>query len=87
MVKRDLAQLGHADFSPCFRKTDRWSSGGAARGMTTREIQGHLAEMYGVDVSPALISDVTDGVIEEVKAWQNRPRPSSRHNDGPHLKR
>jgi putative transposase len=44
-----------------------------ARGMTTREIQGHLTEMYGVDVSPTLISDVTDGVIEEVKAWQNRP--------------
>jgi putative transposase len=44
-----------------------------ARGMTTREIQGHLQEMYGVEVSPALISEVTDGVIEEVKAWQNRP--------------
>ena len=40
-----------------------------ARGMTTREIQGHLQEMYGVEVSPTLISDVTDGVIEEVKAW------------------
>jgi putative transposase len=44
-----------------------------ARGMTTREIQGHLQEMYGVEVSPALISDVTDAVMEEVKAWQNRP--------------
>ena len=44
-----------------------------ARGMTTREIQGHLTEMYGVEVSPTLISDVTDGVMEEVKAWQNRP--------------
>src|SRR5436853_875544 len=43
-----------------------------ARGMTTREIQGHLREMYGVEVSPALISEVTDGVLEEVKAWQNR---------------
>jgi len=41
--------------------------------MTTREIQGHLQEMYGVEVSPTLISEVTDGVIEEVKAWQNRP--------------
>jgi len=47
-----------------------------ARGMTTREIQGHLQEMYGVEVSPTLISDVTDGVIEEVKAWQNRPLES-----------
>ncbi len=44
-----------------------------ARGMTTREIQGHLQEMYGVEVSPALISEVTDAVLEEVKAWQNRP--------------
>jgi putative transposase len=44
-----------------------------ARGMTTREIQGHLQEMYGVGVSPSLISEVTDAVIEELKAWQNRP--------------
>ena len=44
-----------------------------ARGMTTREIQGHLEEMYGVEVSPALISDITDGVIEQAKAWQSRP--------------
>ena len=44
-----------------------------ARGMTTRDIQGHLEEIYGVEVSPALISEVTDAVSEEVKAWQNRP--------------
>src|SRR3712207_4654526 len=44
-----------------------------ARGMTTREIQGHLEEMYGVEVSPSLISTVTDAVMEEVRAWQNRP--------------
>ncbi len=44
-----------------------------ARGMTTREIQGHLAEIYQVEVSPSLISEVTDAVIEEVKIWQNRP--------------
>jgi putative transposase len=44
-----------------------------ARGMTTREIQGHLQELYGVEVSPALISTVTDAVMDEVKAWQNRP--------------
>jgi putative transposase len=44
-----------------------------ARGMTTREIQGHLQEIYGVDVSPSLISEITDAVIEEVKAWQTRP--------------
>src|SRR5580704_7382733 len=44
-----------------------------ARGMTTRDIQGHLEEMYSVEVSPALISEVTDAVMEEVRAWQSRP--------------
>ena len=44
-----------------------------ARGMTVREIQSHLEEMYGTEVSPSLISSVTDAVIEEVKAWQSRP--------------
>ena len=44
-----------------------------ARGMTTREIQGHLEEMYQVEVSPSLISEVTDGVMEQARAWQNRP--------------
>jgi putative transposase len=38
-----------------------------SRGMTTREIEGHLKEMYGVDVSPTLISSVTEGAMEEVK--------------------
>ena len=44
-----------------------------ARGMSTREIQAHLEEIYGVDVSPTLISTVTDAVQEEVRAWQSRP--------------
>ena len=44
-----------------------------ARGMSTREIQGHLEEIYGIEVSPTLISNVTDAVLEEVKAWQNSP--------------
>lgn len=44
-----------------------------SRGMTTREIQGHLQQMYGVEVSPGLISSVTDAVMDEVKAWQSRP--------------
>ena len=44
-----------------------------ARGMTVREIQGHLEDIYAVEVSPDLISSVTDSVLEEVKAWQNRP--------------
>jgi putative transposase len=44
-----------------------------ARGMTVREIQGHVAEIYGVEVSPDLISQVTDSILEEVKEWQSRP--------------
>lgn len=44
-----------------------------ARGMTVREIQGYLAEMYSVDVSPDLISRVTDEVMGEITAWQTRP--------------
>ena len=44
-----------------------------ARGMTVREIQAHLAEMYRVEVSPDLISKVTDEVMAEVTAWQARP--------------
>jgi putative transposase len=44
-----------------------------ARGMSVREIQGHLRELYGLDVSPDLISTVTDAVLEEVAAWQARP--------------
>ncbi len=44
-----------------------------ARGMSTREITGHLRDLYGIDVSPDLISAVTDAVLEEVAAWQARP--------------
>lgn len=44
-----------------------------ARGMTVREIRGYLEEMYQVPVSPDVISTVTDGVMEEVAAWQSRP--------------
>ena len=44
-----------------------------ARGMTVREIQGYLEEMYTVEVSPDFISSVTDAVLSEVTAWQSRP--------------
>src|SRR5215471_1949997 len=44
-----------------------------ARGMSVREIQGHLAELYGAEVSPDLISRVTDAVLDEVREWQSRP--------------
>lgn len=44
-----------------------------ARGMTGSEIQGHLKELYRVEVSPSLISTVTDAVLDDVRAWQARP--------------
>jgi len=43
-----------------------------SRGLTTREIEGHLLEIYGVEVSPALVSQVTDAVCADVQVWQNR---------------
>lgn len=47
-----------------------------ALGMTTRDIQGHLKDIYGVDVSPELISTVTDRIMDDVKEWRNRPLES-----------
>src|ERR671938_372506 len=44
-----------------------------ARGMSVREIQGHLRDLYGIEVSPDLVSAVTDAVLEEIAAWQARP--------------
>ena len=44
-----------------------------ARGLSTRDIRSELGRMYGVDVSPALVSKVTDGILEELTDWQNRP--------------
>ena len=44
-----------------------------ARGLSVREIQGHLAELYGIDVSPDLISVVTDAILDEIAEWQDRP--------------
>lgn len=43
------------------------------RGMSVRDIRGHLEEIYGVEVSPDLISRVTDGVLEELQSWRTRP--------------
>lgn len=57
----------------CFDGLDEKIISLYARAMTTREIQGHLEEIYGVDVSPSLISNVTDAVLDEVRAWQSRP--------------
>ena len=47
-----------------------------ARGMTTRDIQAHVRELYGLTISPDLVSAVTDSVMDEVKAWQGRPLES-----------
>ncbi len=44
-----------------------------ARGMSVREIQGHLRDLYGIEVSPDLVSAVTDAVLDEISEWQNRP--------------
>jgi len=44
-----------------------------ARGLSTREMQAHLEELYGVEVSPTLISNITDAVLDEVRTWQARP--------------
>lgn len=48
-----------------------------ARGMSTRDIQGHVRELYGIEVSPDLVSAVTDQVMDEVAAWQARPLEAS----------
>jgi putative transposase len=47
-----------------------------ARGLSTREIQAHLEDLYGVEVSPTLLSNITDAVLDEVRTWQARPLAS-----------
>ncbi len=48
-----------------------------SRGMSTRDIQAHVGELYGVSISPDLVSVVTDAVVDEVRAWQSRPLEST----------
>lgn len=62
-----------AKYQRRFPEFDRKIISMYARGMTTREIQGHIEEIYGVEASPSLISAITNAVMEEVTAWQNRP--------------
>ncbi|MBU6408513.1 MAG: IS256 family transposase, partial [Alphaproteobacteria bacterium] len=62
-----------AKYQRRFPEFDRKIVSMYARGMTTREIQGHIEDIYGVEASPSLISAITDAVMEEVTAWQNRP--------------
>jgi putative transposase len=80
----DVPRDRHASFEPQIvpKHQTRWTGFDDkilslyARGMTVREIQGHLQEMYGAEVSPSLISTVTDAVMDEAKAWQGRPLES-----------
>ncbi|HET7891036.1 MAG TPA: transposase [Candidatus Sulfotelmatobacter sp.] len=88
ILKGDFGELeletprdGNGEYSPQIiqKNQTRWTGFDGkilsmyARGMTTRDIQSHLGEMYQVEVSPSLISEVTDGVIEQARQWQNRP--------------
>jgi putative transposase len=80
-VRIDVPRDRNAEFEPQLVKKNQTRFDGFdekiislyARGMTQREIQGHLEEIYGVEVSPSLISTVTDSVLDEVRQWQARP--------------
>jgi putative transposase len=83
-VRIDVPRDRNAEFAPQLVKKHQTRFDGFdekiislyARGMTQREIQGHLEEIYGVEISPSLISTVTDAVLDEVRAWQSRPLDS-----------
>jgi putative transposase len=80
-IEIDVPRDRNSDFEPQLIKKGQTRFDGFddkiismyARGMTCREIQAHLQEIYGVEVSPDLISTVTDSVIDEVRSWQSRP--------------
>jgi putative transposase len=80
-VRIDVPRDRNATFEPVIVPKGRRRTGQVddmilslyARGMTTRDIAAHLAEVYGAEVSPALVSRVTDVVAEEITAWQTRP--------------
>jgi putative transposase len=80
-IELDVPRDRAGSFSPqIVRKRQTWLDGFNdriialyARGMTTRDIRAHLREMYDVEVSPDLISRVTDAVVEELQEWQARP--------------
>src|SRR5918996_4454494 len=83
-VQIDVPRDRNAEFEPQLVKKGQTRFDGLdekvislyARGMTQREIQGHLEEIYGVEISPSLISTVTESVMDEVRAWQARPLDS-----------
>lgn len=80
-VKLDVLRDRNAEFEPVVVRKGQTRIAGLdekilmlyARGMTTRDIQAQLLEMYGVEVSPTRVSNVTDAVMDEVRLWQNRP--------------
>ena len=80
-VDLDVPRDRNATFEPKIvpkgaRRLERFNSNIVAlyaRGLSTRDIRSELKRMYGVDVSPALVSKVTDGILEELTEWQNRP--------------
>lgn len=80
-IQIDIPRDRNAEFEPkIIRKHQRRFEGFDdkiismySHGMTTRDIQSHLHEIYGVEVSPDLISDVTNSILEDVKEWQSRP--------------
>jgi putative transposase len=80
-VEIDVPRDRQAEFEPLLVKKGQRRFDGFddkiismyARGMSCRQIQAHLQEIYAVEVSPDLISTVTDGVIDEVRSWQSRP--------------
>ena len=80
-VDLDIPRDRNATFEPRIvpkgaRRLERFNSNIVAlyaRGLSTRDIRLELKRMYGVDVSPALVSKVTDGILEELTDWQNRP--------------
>ena len=80
-VDLDVPRDRNATFEPKIvpkgaRRLERFNSNIVAlyaRGLSTRDIRSELKRMYSVDVSPALVSKVTDGILEELTEWQNRP--------------
>ncbi len=90
-VDLDIPRDRNATFEPRIvpkgaRRLERFNSNIVAlyaRGLSTRDIRLELKRMYGVDVSPALVSKVTDGILEELTDWQNRPldKPKTVHKN------
>src|SRR4030095_13184964 len=73
---RRMAAMGPRTRTPATARVTRPCRRTRGRGTSTRDIQGHLADLYGTQVSPTLISSITDAVLEEVRTWQARPLAS-----------